>query len=78
MSRVKNDTDLLLRVRQNKKGGERNDTDMLLRVRQDKKSRVKNDADLLLRVRQDKERERVKSVRPVTKSKTRRVEEIMT
>ena len=78
MSRVKNDTDLLLRIRQNKKGRVRNDTVLLLRVRQDKKSRVKNDADMLLKVRQDRERERVKSVRPVTKSKTRRVEEIMT
>ena len=78
MSRVKNDTDLLLRVRQNKKGNVRNDTDLLLRVRQDKNSRVKNDADLLLRVRRDRERARVKSARPVTKSKTRRVEEIMT
>ena len=54
------------------------DADLLLRVSRDNISSVNNDADQLLRVRQDKERERVKSFRPVTKSKTRGVEEIMT
>ena len=33
MSRVENDTDLLLRVRQDKKSRVKNDADLLLRVR---------------------------------------------
>ena len=40
-SRVKNDTDLLLRVRQDKNSRVKNDTDLLPRVRRDKMSRVK-------------------------------------
>ena len=42
MSTVKNDADLLLRVRQIKMSRVKNDTYPLLRVRQDKKSRVTN------------------------------------
>ena len=42
MSREKNDADLLLRIRQDKKSRGKNDADLLLRVRQDKKSRVEN------------------------------------
>ena len=38
MSRVKNDADLLLRVRRVKISRVDNDADLLLRVRQDKKS----------------------------------------
>ena len=41
MRRVKNDADLLLRVRQDKKSRVKKEPDMLLRVRQDKKSSVK-------------------------------------
>ena len=33
MSRVKNDADVLLRIRRDKKSTEKNDADMLLRVR---------------------------------------------
>ena len=39
MGRVRNDADLLLRVKQDKRGRVRNDADLLLRVRQNKKSR---------------------------------------
>ena len=42
MSRVKNDANLLLRVRQIKMSRVKNDTYLLLRVRQDKKIRVTN------------------------------------
>ena len=41
MGRVKNDADLLLRVRGDMKSSEKNEKDLLLRVRQDKKSRVR-------------------------------------
>ena len=40
MRGVKNDSDLLLRVRQDKKSRVNNGADLLLMVRQDKKSRV--------------------------------------
>ena len=48
MSRVKNGTDLLLRVRQDKMSRGKNDADMFAysKTRQDEKSRVRNDADL--------------------------------
>ena len=39
MSRVKNDEDLLLRVRKDEKCRVKNDADLLLRVRQDIRSR---------------------------------------
>ena len=42
MSRVKNGTDMLLRVK--------NELDLLLRLRDNKKSREKNDTGLLLKV----------------------------
>ena len=38
MSKVNNDADLLLRVRQDKKSRVKNDADLLLRVRLDEKS----------------------------------------
>ena len=69
MSRVKNNTYLLLRVRQEQKSRVKNGRDLLLRVRQDKKYRIKNDADLLLRVTQDKMSKECR--RPVANSKTR-------
>ena len=43
---VKNNNDLLLRVRKDKMSRVKNDTDLLLRVRHDKQSRVRNEADL--------------------------------
>ena len=46
MSRVRNDEDLLLRVRQDKKIRVKYGTDLLLRVKRDKKSIIKNDAGL--------------------------------
>ena len=39
---MKNDADLMLRIRQDKMSTVKNDADLLLRVRQDKKSRVTN------------------------------------
>ena len=47
---MKNDADLLLRVRGDKKSRKKNNSDMLLRVRRDEKRTEKNDADMLLRV----------------------------
>ena len=49
--RIRQDKGVVLRARKDKKSTEKNDADMLLRVRQDKKSRVKSDADMWLRVR---------------------------
>ena len=42
MSRVRNDADLVLSVRQDKRSRVRNDADLLLKVRQNRKSRVKD------------------------------------
>ena len=52
---MKNDADLLPRVRRDKMSRVKNDTDPLQRVRQDNKSRVKNDANLFAKskMRQD-------------------------
>ena len=41
MGRLKNDSDMLLRVRRDEKSKVKNDADLLLRVRQDKMSRVR-------------------------------------
>ena len=41
MSRVKNDTDLLLRVRQDKRGRVMNDANLLLGVRRDRERELR-------------------------------------